>query len=504
MATIEEMYERDITCARTGSSSPTDTNRGRGKSYAEPTIGSSTIHWSNTNRDIASRKAGEFSNENPYLRNLQLADNENDQSALYELAVKWEADKYTADYNSPLADLQRKKLAGINAEITGEVSNGEFSNTAQNSTPFDNPIANKQIELQKESQEVQKIVGFVSSAVTLASGVIGGISQLALLPSQVKVANANAAIAEETKDVQVAQAIAQKQSLENSNIASSISNLGQVAQMFTPETTDEEISDVLTSFGYSPQMIQPTIGAVRHYQKNPHLQAFFAEGEKQKRDIEAYNSVYLPQVVSRMYGVQQQIEDNKLDLEMYTTNIKASVASFFNNDDTINKIFNIESNKLDVSLANTNYDKNVLDYKNRDLSFKKIKLERDIYAWTKQLERNRFAIAQIESLEKSIYEKGDTPDTRAISDALKMKRYQLMTLSSQNFGQVVSIFNDATRNWYRSQALLNSEGYFNFADKYFETTANTIDMTFNDTIMNSELNPGDVTNLFMKAIDFIF
>lgn len=118
------------------------------------------------------RHSGYFSPNNPYLANLQSANKNQDKDALYELAVKWEADNYNTqesrDYNSPLSQVGLSREAGINSDIVGSSAGSAGSSGSAGSAI---PQQTSQTKFSNAYDNISSATAVVNSVVSTAQSI---------------------------------------------------------------------------------------------------------------------------------------------------------------------------------------------------------------------------------------------------------------------------------------------------------------------------------------------
>ena len=129
--------------------------------------------------DILDRHAGQFSSNNPLLKQLAVATNKQDIDALYEQAVQWETNysilQEQREYDLPENEIQRQRDAGINPDLTGGSGSGGIGsgnaemNPIQGQTKFSNSYDN--------TDRVLAGVNTAAGAVSSFAGAYGSIIQ---------------------------------------------------------------------------------------------------------------------------------------------------------------------------------------------------------------------------------------------------------------------------------------------------------------------------------------
>ena len=210
----------------------------------------------------SARHAGTFRSDNPYLQNLKQASTKQDEDALYELAVKSDAElaqyeRERADrradleeqraYDDPLAVVARQRRAGINPDLAPAGASAGASAGAGHSqvvsmpsldTPTDNttPFASGSLMLQG-FQVASSLIGSIAS---FGSSVVGAVDTISMLPHKLRGAD----LLNEAQDIS-------NQSSALSLMGSKIDHWTELAKLITPETSDEDGLSLLSALGSS-------------------------------------------------------------------------------------------------------------------------------------------------------------------------------------------------------------------------------------------------------------
>lgn len=102
-------------------------------------------------------------NYDAYLEGMNLQAQEYDNAILQK--------EYDEEYNSPLAQAQRERQAGLNPNLTGNVSSGEASSVQDDGNPPVPPVAD-------DLQTVTSFAGSVLQGVQIAVGIAGSLQGL--------------------------------------------------------------------------------------------------------------------------------------------------------------------------------------------------------------------------------------------------------------------------------------------------------------------------------------
>lgn len=325
----------------------------------------------NTSARDRTRKnhTGVFSENNPYFIQLKTADqgvgNKADVDALYERSVEWEADQVNYErqkadaaelraeeraYNSPLQQLQRDRLAGINSDLPGGSASSSSGGTSsqvplpsmadqQGQTAFGSFEADRQATL----QGVSAGASILASIGSFATSVGNFIKTMSLLPSEVSMSNTAAYVADATKDDAVSLS---RQSVASGNMQGIRDSLGLVhglSQLVTPETTDKDATALLSTLGLSADDIPNYLSSIRQAHANPNFKNYFESAEKELRDNEAYNEAFTSELLVHHYQTSAQIQQLQDDYTFHRTKLEASIAALLDTSQNAETIAATES-----------------------------------------------------------------------------------------------------------------------------------------------------------------
>lgn len=340
------------------------------------------------------RHEGIFSADNIYYQQLLRSKNKQDIDALYELAVKEEArlqqlandrdySEYLRDeqreYDSPIQQVARDRAAGINSDLVGgsagagssSSSSGAISNAVPSSQPAQGQVkfSNKYDNINSFSNALSSVGGFISSATSGFANIVSGISQLKLLPSQLKLSESGAKVSEQTADNVISQSKLDTALKAQTVATNGFQQIKELASFFNSETSDEDIISTLGALGVPAEEHQNKLYGIRQYQSNPAWKAYEEGQKKVANESIAYNQVYTPSFLSRMYGIQSMVEQNKLDFDLLKTNFDKAFADYLYTQDNAELYANeqIIGVKSNISDAVTNMDSNLTIQKNNDL-----------------------------------------------------------------------------------------------------------------------------------------
>lgn len=282
------------------------------------------------------RHAGQFSDNNPYLSQLRAATNNKDKDALYERAVEWEADyanrqiqleenrailEEQREYDSPLAQIQRQREAGINPDIAGA---GGSSAGGSGSAQLSNPAMADQTAQSKFSNAydntaevfngINTATNALSSFANFGGTLVSAIDTLSTLPSRVSLGDTQAYVADKTKDVAVEQAGANLSGTKLANAGKLLSNasdtlnlFGSMSQFLTADSTEEDINNAFDYMQIPQEQRAGLQSGFQKYLSSPKAIAAYQESVKQQNDLVAYNTEFTPLVLSNLNNLNKKM-----------------------------------------------------------------------------------------------------------------------------------------------------------------------------------------------------
>lgn len=402
----------------------------------------------------SSRHYGQFSSNNPYFAQLQHAKGQ-DADALYEMAVKWEADRQALEeqraYDSPAQQVARQRAAGINPDLAGAGSGGMSSGSSatmpqqSNTTEF----ASQYRENELRTQRLSVISSMLSSASSFISSVSGGITSLAQLPAMLKVGAVQADVAERSADSVVQQNQNSAESGRLQNIQSQLSMLSQLQTFFTPQSTDEDYNTVLSTLGFAGDEIGPMRDSLRQYMTNPAYQNWQESTKRSLQANQAYNNTHTPAILGELSEFALQYQRAQNDFVLTRQNIQNGVIQLLDNQEYINSLATGE--KLSSIGQNTQmtYDIKLLG--------------RDISAYTERLSHLKNASSFYQNLIDDTQAKIDklghtTPELNATLWSLKYRQMELQTLGSAELQDMYSLLQQAQYQYYMNNRNITSDG----------------------------------------------
>lgn len=419
------------------------------------------------------RHQGNFNNSNPYFEQLMLASNNQDKDALYELAVQWEADyanlneqrdynrevlEEQREYDSPVNQIARARAAGINPDISGSSGSGSGSGSqAQMQIPamadqtgqtkFSNAYDNANLAI----QGINTAVSAVSSVVGLGNSVIQGIDILSTLPSRIKLqqSSANLHNAEANSINQLLPEKVTGAKLSNAgtildNASKTVNNIGEMASWFTNESTDDQMSSVFNTLGFSAEQIPGLISGVREFQSNPKMQEYYVRNKTAARDAAARDRIYTDKIMENLYSgaVKERMAEQRY--KTVSSNFQTSLMEALN-----------EQNYAELSA-----DATILDLQT-NMSSDELQaaiIAQDLESFMQVFQDRDTAIARLETIssdiEKKCKEQGREPNEveRATIDA---NRVEIMRLQAARSEEVYGLY-DILQGAIASQTLLDA------------------------------------------------
>lgn len=418
------------------------------------------------------RHTGNFSPNNPYLAQLKVANKNQDKDALYELAIQWEADyanlneqrdynrsvlEEQREYDSPINQIARARAAGINPDIAGASGSGSSGSSAQMQIPamadqtgqtkFSNAYDNTNLAL----QGINTAVSAVSSVVGLGNSVIQGIDILSTLPSRIKLqqSSANLRNAEANSINQLLPEQVTGAKLSNAgtildNAGKTVNNIGEMASWFTNESTDDQMSSVFNTLGFSAEQIPGLISGVREFQSNPKMQEYYTRNKTAARDAAARDRVYTDEIMRNLYSgaVKERMAEQRY--KTVSSNFQTSLMEALNEQNyaelsadaaVIDLQTNISADELQAAIIAQDLESFMQVFKDRDTAISKLEtISSDI--------------------EKKCKEQGREPNEieQATIDA---NRVEIMRLQAARSEEVYGLY-DILQGAIASQTLLDA------------------------------------------------
>lgn len=382
------------------------------------------------------RHAGEFSANNPYLSQMQLASRNQDKDALYELAVKWEADNYATqenrEYNSPIEQVARNRAAGINSDISGSSSGGSSSGGSSsapipqqtNTTKFSNSYDNTAQVLSTINTSISLAGAIASLPGTIASSVyaIGTLpEQFANARNQSQILANERTLSDETLSDKVNIS-------HNASSASTFDNLFSLSPSVA-EMTDEESLSFLSALGYGADVLP----FVKKLNESPELYSKIQAHRRQSRNDSAYLQEYTAEMLSNIMSFNAQADFFQSQGRMYTEDFQSSVARLLNTDDNVENTANMSKKTTDLSLQRVKRDSQAFTYNLKSIA-KAVKDLDDEYAYKKEIFKATNG--------------GVSPNEQAILDSYLLRKSNLESLGSSQLSAYLNIIRDVYHQEY--------------------------------------------------------
>lgn len=436
----------------------------------------------------STRHSGSFSANNPYFTQLNRAGSKADEDALFELAVKWEAeqagyqqeraDKY-ADlleqraYDDPTAVVSRNRRAGINSDLvgaSGAVGSGSGSSATADmpslSTPTDN-TSHFSNQVDRHSMilgAVDSVAGLLGAFSSLGSAVTNSISTLTMLPIAKRAGELSNQLADEMRPHQVslAEKLSQGQQIANDTadldlINKSLGTLNSLSGFITPETSDDDATNILSSLGFDSAKIPSLLTGVKQWHSNPQYKANWEKSKQQAIEAEEYGKTYTRDYISGILGISQQLETTQLNLDFALKDLELKVANLLNTDDYAQDVAGNTQVLTSLSTKQAGYDSKQLDLLRQQL-------DRDFVAFENQLEflvvGRREANNLIQEIKRRAVLNGRalTAEENAIIDNQYQLIYGLDCLGSQYLGNATRMITKTVQNRYFSRFSLGNNG----------------------------------------------
>lgn len=345
------------------------------------------------------RHEGQFSENNIYYQQLLNADKmkNQDRDALYEKALAyeerlhnlsietqldWEKRQEQREYDSPVQELLRQRLAGINPDLAGS-SGSSSSGSSSGSVPVTDidptqtqvPTSNKYDNTQLVFGGVNAAANMITSLSSAAGTIVQSIGAMELLPSQIEQNSANARMADANAhkanvDADVASSLLEGrvagQKLQNATAV--VQQLAELSDIFSPETSDEELSSSLQTLGVSTaDNVKDHLGVVRQFQANPAARAKYHKNSVEAAYAAKEHQMTTNEVVARNTQYAMRIQASQKAFEADRSELKARVASLLNTTEYANTLSQI--------------DKMEAGYRLDSVEFAQMRLQRDVEAY---------------------------------------------------------------------------------------------------------------------------
>lgn len=427
------------------------------------------------------RHSGTFRSDNPYLKNLQRASTKQDEDAAFELAVLEEAklaDYYReradkrADleeqraYDDPLAVIGRNRRAGINTDLLGGSSGtGSSSGSAvaqmpsmQTATEHTTPFASVSQNTGLLFQGFQTIASVMSAIASFGTSVVGAVDTITMLPKK-----------REQLDLQNDSQEIQNDSLRLGLVNDKLGMLNQLTNLITPDTTDEDGLNLLTSLGLGSDIAPSHLKTIRHLQKHPEFLAKWEESEARRIANEAYNEVYTKEVKKGAIQLSADLESVGMQLQFHQDDFKLKVAKLVNTDENANAQYGIFEQTQQNERQTLNNESDQIELVHR-------KIQQDMAVYEKQVKLLKTAIDKSNDVIGQIKAKGCgvpnfktgavkligefyyTPEQVALIQKEEQRILSYETMGSQFLGNLHSMMLDSYKTAYFNRRFINYGG----------------------------------------------
>lgn len=419
------------------------------------------------------RHAGSFSRNNPYYEQLQLATNNQDKDALYELAIQWEADyanlseqreyargvlEEQRSYDDPSSVVARQRAAGINPDLVGGSAGGSSAggSSAQLAQPQmadqtgQTKFSNSYDNISLVQSGFQTAASVLSSLSSFGSSVVGSISTFKKLPSEINLADATASAANATADATRQLTPIQAAAGHLTNLNSALSIFDKASNIISPDTSLEGAKSIFSSVGIPDEQHEGLYNSIKAYHENPSMRNYFARNEREARDNEEYNKVYTSSVVNGMIEVGKEIQDATLAYDKDIAILKSGITRL------------LDLNKLSADNAGIIQKSTQITAEQQELQYKQVK--RDIEAFVANLddlkkaqERSQNLIDDIKNRAKQRAGKNikgeDNPvkysaPEKALIEIEEQRIKHYNSLGSMSLGEVYSMMAQTSSNDY--------------------------------------------------------
>lgn len=462
------------------------------------------------------RHHGNFSDNNPYYQQLQVGKHRKaDEDALFELAVKWEAEHQTTlenreyseqlrdeqrEYDSPLAEVQRMREAGINPDIDGASGLGSSSGSSaisnqiqatdaptDNTSQFYNYYGNANVI----DTAFNTAGNLLTSFANFGTSVIGSIDTLSTLPHRSSLLKTQATLADNTMNDVADQVRSSSHSSHLGNVKDGLSIISDLSSMFTEESTDDDISGVLTTLGYTPENIPSATSAIRHMHKNPELRAKFASATKNANEAEAYNEVYTSDVIADILEFERQIDDHSRTYDLNAQVFKNRLQKLLNTDENLQTLAKNElmGNKLTA----------------QSINYAMMQTQRDIDSFVESLSELKNRYNFVKKQRENFYNQW-TANGKKLTNAQKAqlqiydnKLSQMRVLGSAELSDMHSIVSSAINQAYMSTSFLDADG--NLSPDLFRSLHIAFMQHSFGGYLNDDATAKDLSNSLFNAIE---
>lgn len=408
------------------------------------------------------RHTGEFSSDNPYLRNLLFAHKNQDKDALYEMAVKWEAQRAQDEwqlgvnreileeqraYDDPSAVLARQRKAGLNPDLAGASSGASAGGSS--SMPYtapDSPDIQNTTKFSNAYDKTQQVLGTISTITQVVEAVGSLVGSFTLLPSQLRISNAQADLAEGTLDSAKSLARSQATAAELSSLGDRIDFVGRLASFVKPDSDESTVRNLFSSLGVPAEQMDSVYGLYNHYKDSDVMQAEYADREMRRKDTQAHNMSYTFELLKGIYTNEAETKNLRSQSDFYVEQISNSIGKMLAEPENIQTATQTAKNSLDNAKQSS-----VIQADTLKLQAKQIK--HDLEAFDKYLAFIKAVRSASIAHQKEILAGRRFDDLSKEDQALYIKenlrQWSLYTCESDSRSQVIELLNSYIQDRYR-------------------------------------------------------
>lgn len=484
-----------------------------------------SVHWHELYGNHGKhRHTAALHDGNPYKSQLLSATNNQDMDALYERAIEWEAD-YTnrqlqlqenkaileeqREYDSPLAQAQRMREAGINPDLEGaSISSGSGSGSAQLANPgmadqqgqtsFSNAYDNTRLAFEGINTAAN-VLGTMTGGVT---SIMQAVSTFKTLPSQLRLNEAAAGL-QDAQATQIRELLGgQKEAISLSNAAQGIQNssailqqLATFASLISPDT--EDFAPHLTALGVPQESIPAYTSMIKQMHANPQMRQQYAAAEVGAKWSEAENAKYTEEIVAGMTDLAYNIQYEQQYWEYHTAHLQRQIASLIDTQEYAQSSADVLSGGLMLTSASQAYDASAIALQRKQLTA-------DTATFLDGLKSRAEALKKIDDriqgIRRDVKARDGlyTANEAALIDRLEAEKIALRNLYSSQFNQIKTAYLNAAQQQYNYYYRLDSQGNLTPAAK-LEVANMFSDATFNDLIYHT-MTPGQIANMWTNTV----
>lgn len=408
------------------------------------------------------RGTAELSPDNPYLHNLLLADNNTDKDALFEMAIKWEGQRAQdlwqlgvnreileeqRAYDDPAAVLARQRKAGINPDLAGASAGASAGGSS--SMPYtapDSPDIQNTTKFSNSYDNIQQVLGTISTITQVVEAVGSLVGGFTLLPSQLRISNAQADLAEGTLDSAKSLARSQASAAELSALGDRIDFVGRLASFVQPDSDESTVRNLFSSLGVPDEQLESVYGLYNHYKDSDAMQAEYNERQLRKKDSQARNMAYTFELLKGIYTNEAETKNLRSQSAFYVEQVQNAIGKMLAEPENIQTA----SQTAKQSLENAR-DSSIIDSDTLKLQSKQIK--HDLKAFDKFIDFIKTVEAASRAHQKEILAGRRFDDLSKEDQALYIKenlrQWSLYTTRSDSTQQVVELLNSYIQDRYR-------------------------------------------------------